>query len=204
MDDVQLRELCRLAPFENAADAELALFSSLETLGFLLPEHLVRKLEAVLPSACASSLASGRAASRASGGTADAYVPPPGSGQAVERIQVVCSALAKRLPAELVVDLMRELPAPLASAFAGGAAHWVPQAERVTRREGARHVSEATLGSAQSLAGGRPRGPQQDSVAAANPHGDTKLSSARGLTQEREGETLAGTSALRARRKERT
>lgn len=201
MDEALVGELRRLAPFETAADAELALISSLETLGFLLPAHLVRKLEAALPSACEKPLASGREVSRAGARGGDADSTLPAAGQALERVQEVCALLAKRLPPELVGALVRELPAPLASAFAGGGARSVPEAGHVTRSEGPRHVSTAAIGSAHSLASGRPAGPQQESVDAANPHADTKLSSARGLTQEREGESLAETSPLRARPK---
>ncbi len=53
-------------------------------------------------------------------------------------------------------------------------------------------LAEGRPGSAHPLSEARPERAQSQSVARAdNPHGDTKLSSATGLTQEREGETLA-------------
>jgi hypothetical protein len=204
MDYAQLTaELTRLAPFESAVDARLALASSLQTLGFLLPEHLVETLAAALPDDCASALHAGREENRRAAHSRALEGVLPRSGQTLERIQEICGALAKLLPSELVGDLVRELPPPLARAFDGATAHHGEQAAHEARvRPETRHVSEARPGSAHSLASARPRGAQQESVATANPHRDTKLSSARGLTQEREGETLAETSALRRRARE--
>lgn len=204
MDFAQLTaDLRRLAPFESNEDAQLSLTSSLEVLGFLLPGHLVQALEAALPPQCAAPIESGRAVSKRPGG----FEPAPGiplSGQQLERIQEICAALGKLLSAELVRDLMRELPAPLASAFDGSAARAAEDAMYVAHLAptGTRHLSEAKIGSTHPLWNGRPSGAQQDSVAAANPHQETKLSSARGLTQEREGESLADTSGWRKRRKD--
>lgn len=201
MDDALLRALCSQAPFANGADAELALVSTLELLGFSLPEHLLRQLKAALPASCAGPLSAGQELSRSRNWAAIDEASLPAPGQPLERVEEVCSALARLLPAELVADLQRELPARLAGAFTDAGAHSLPAAGHTSRRAGARHLSEAALGSAHSLASGQPRGPQQDSVAAANPHGDTKLSSARGLTQEREKEDLAEGSAPTTRRK---
>jgi hypothetical protein len=57
---------------------------------------------------------------------------------------------------------------------------------------GGHTLAEGRPGSRRPLAEARPPAGQADSVARTdNPHGDTKLSSARGLTQEREKESIA-------------
>lgn len=59
------------------------------------------------------------------------------------------------------------------------------------RPGGTRPLSEARPGSRHPVSEAAPKDAQQHSVAEDNPHGDTKLSSTDGLTQEREHETLA-------------
>jgi hypothetical protein len=54
------------------------------------------------------------------------------------------------------------------------------------------------LGSAHPLSSGRAKQAQRGAVAEPNPHGDTKVSSATGLTQEREHESLAEGRAKRS------
>lgn len=59
------------------------------------------------------------------------------------------------------------------------------------RPGGTRTLSEGRPGSRHPISEARPTQRQQHSVEDDNPHGDTKVSSATGLTQEREHETLA-------------
>jgi hypothetical protein len=112
-------------------------------------------------------------------------------GFAVEHTGVVCQALAEALSEAVLHRLHEDLPAPLGALF--------------TPREPVRRFEYVHLDSAHhsTLAEGRPGGrhpvsearPERahtHSVARSdNPHGDTKLSSASGLTQEREHSTLA-------------
>jgi uncharacterized protein (DUF2267 family) len=110
---------------------------------------------------------------------------------AVEHVASVCHALAELLPETTLERLRRGLPgetaalleppAPAASARAHGSRP-LPRNTLAEGRPGSRHpISES-----------RPPGAHANSVVASdNPHGDTKLSSSRGLTQERERETLA-------------
>jgi hypothetical protein len=57
-------------------------------------------------------------------------------------------------------------------------------------------LAEASASSSRPLYAAQPQRAQSESVARSdNPHGETKLSSARGLTQEREDETLAAAHA---------
>ena len=59
------------------------------------------------------------------------------------------------------------------------------------RPGGTRTLSEGRPGSRKPVSEARPANHQQHSVADDNPHDDTKVSSATGMTQEREHETLA-------------
>ena len=123
---------------------------------------------------------------------------------AQEQAQVVCRALTELLSFSTIGRLRRSVPR-LASLF------MLP--EPPPPPSGPHHLREEP-GSDRTLAGGRPGGENplygarrstdaetpgasasrrhQHSVAASNdPHGDTKLSSSRGLTQERESASLA-------------
>ena len=108
-------------------------------------------------------------------------------GHAREVVASVCHVLGEHLSDDALGRLQRALPASLA-AFV------------VRPVDGAALVSGA--GTGHTLAEGRPGShapvseeradrTQQASITAANPHGDVKLSSAVGSTQEREHETLA-------------
>jgi hypothetical protein len=107
-------------PFTGAEDAELALTTTLETLGYLLPARLVRELEAALPEQCGWPLSFGRSVSeeherqaRGSRGREPAALP----GDTLERIQEVCAVLGRVLPPALVPEIVRALPSQLNGAF---------------------------------------------------------------------------------------
>lgn len=111
-------------------------------------------------------------------------------GFAVEHTGVVCQVLAEALPEAALHRLHEDLPGPLGALF-------TPR-ERRERFEyvhaEARHgsLAEGAPGSRHPLSEARPERAHTHSVARSdNPHGDTKLSSASGLTQEREHSTLA-------------
>jgi uncharacterized protein (DUF2267 family) len=113
-----------------------------------------------------------------------------GAGVARERAQIVLRALAEHLPEDVLTRLRRHLPGDIGALLArrevdrGVAEHAV--------RAGEGHsLARGRPGSRRPLSEARPTRTHAESVAAENPHGDTKLSSARGLTQERLGETLA-------------
>jgi uncharacterized protein (DUF2267 family) len=118
------------------------------------------------------------------------------AGRAREQVQIVCRALAEMLPDETVTLLRRRLP-QLAPLF------YLPEptpspevAERIERPRDP-ELPDGTLatgrpGSRHPLYDARPERAHAHSIARSdNPHGDTKLSSAHGFTQERERETLA-------------
>jgi hypothetical protein len=185
--------------FADANDAELALTTTLETLGFVLPARLVRELESELPEPCGWPLAFGRSVSENQKRTATwgarSREPHELPGRTVERIQEVCAVLARVLPSALVADISRELSPQLRAAFEPRRASALPPPARglpgtiAGGRPGSTHpISEARPGSRHPLS----TSTRAASLADANPHGDTKLSSARGMTQEREHETVAG------------
>jgi uncharacterized protein (DUF2267 family) len=129
--------LLRHGPFAEAEDAELALTTTLETLGYLLPARLVRELEASLPEPCGWPLSFGRSVSeeheRAALGTRQrelAALP----GDTLERIQEVCAVLRRALPSALVEDIVRALPPKLGGAFHARAVTTQPQASRGLQR----------------------------------------------------------------------
>jgi uncharacterized protein (DUF2267 family) len=115
-------------------------------------------------------------------------VPPA---RAVEHAAAVAHGLAELLPEELLARLRQALPAPTA-ALLEPPPPLDPDEVQPPPRASRRTLSEGRPGSSHPLSEARPFAAQANSVIASdNPHADTKLSSARGLTQERERESLA-------------
>ena len=176
-------------------DAAAVTATVLGALGGTLARAEAEALALVLPVELAAPLVRGERARAASGGPAGgglatrvaaaAQVP---LGRAVEHVASVCRALAERLPPAALERLRAALPADTAALFEPPVA-----AELEPKPHVARHtIAEGRPGSRHPLSEARPRGAQPDSLAASdNPHGETKLSSSRGLTQEREHESLA-------------
>ena len=110
---------------------------------------------------------------------------------ALELSAAVAMTLAEAIPEHVAEAVRQELSAPIAHLFQPPPQLHAPSAPRLDPR---RHtLAEGQPGSEQPLYAARPNRAQSESVVnAANPHGDTKLSSATGLTQEREEESLAG------------
>jgi uncharacterized protein (DUF2267 family) len=110
-------------------------------------------------------------------------------GFAKEHAVSVCQVVAEALSDEALGRLERALPRSIATLFErGSTASDLPP--RATSRGGT--LAEGRPGSSHPISEARPERAHGESVARAeNPHGDTKLSSSRGLTQEREGESLA-------------
>jgi uncharacterized protein (DUF2267 family) len=117
-------------------------------------------------------------------------------GQAIEHAASVMRAFADLLPGELLERLRRALPAETAALLEPTA----PEAAEHPMHHHRDTLAEGRPGSRHPLSEAGPARGQADSVVeSANPHGDTKLSSSRGLTQEREQESL-GTGRPGARR----
>jgi uncharacterized protein (DUF2267 family) len=123
---------------------------------------------------------------------------------AVEHAQIVCAALAGALSASTLERLSRHLPR-LATLFGRSRPPELPPGPHSVRatpaqehtlaagRPGSsRPLSDARSASQRALSDAMPELAHSHSVARSDdPHADTKLSSARGLTQERESESLA-------------
>ena len=176
--------------FSDAADAERALRATLAALGERLTFDEARSLALALPGD--ATLFWQESSYDADFDVAELYERVRrregiSLGRARERVQIVLAVLGSLLPEETKKLLERKLPAEVFALF-DERAESAPPAHRVhghtlaTGRGGSSHpVSEAA-----------PRRAHSESVALSrNPHGDTKLSSARGLTQERLDETLA-------------
>ena len=111
-------------------------------------------------------------------------------GFAAEHAQSVCRALSELLDEDALQRLTSRLPDELAVLFRRAEGTVPPPHEHA---HALRHtLSEGKIGSHKPLSEAAPQRAHRDSVARSdNPHGDTKLSSNHGTTQEREAETLA-------------
>lgn len=195
------------APFEDENEVRLALDASLAALrGGLTDDEA-----AELSSALGPELAAALAAERFRGELSleefyDRVALYEGMrmGVAIEQAQVVWSALVEVLPTATVQLLREHLPglAPLFTPRAAPNAAPAPEHVRSApapehtlaagRPGSTRPLSDARPDAARTLGTARPEPAHSQSVARSDdPHGDTKLSGAKGLTQERLHETLA-------------
>jgi hypothetical protein len=110
-------KIMRSAGFVRSADAERALVTCLEALGYLSPAHLIEPLKRELPESCVTPLELGMSFHAAH---AD-QKPGSLSGDTLERVQLVCGILGACLSPELTRQLANALPAPLALALDGRA-----------------------------------------------------------------------------------
>ncbi len=186
-----------LGPFENAAESHCSLAATLEVLG----ERLMDEEVAMLGQELAPTLAA-RLRTRPYGGDFSlaqfyeriARREHVRLGLSVEHAQVVCRALSELLTPTTLQHLRRHVP-ELSELL------HVPEPPRVPD---ARPVPRASARAPHTLAEGRPGGSEPlasashdqivhtHSIARSDdPHAETKLSSSRGLTQERLRRTLA-------------
>lgn len=179
----------------TASDARRAIFATLSTLA----ECLADRERAMLASALGPSLAP--AAQRGiHAGSFDADelfarvsrredVPP---GFAREHAEVVLVELARALPDPVRAHLGREVSPSIAARFAPPHHGDAPPHEHRAPAAFAHTLAAGNAGSASPVSTARPPIAQSHSVVREdNPHGDTKLSSSEGLTQERLDESLA-------------
>jgi len=107
-------------------------------------------------------------------------------GHARELAASACRVLAEALSREALQALRDALPPSIAAFVTIPAPEYVPG-----RSDRPRGIASGHFGSAHPLHEARIERAHTGSVAAANPHDDTKLSSSPGTTQERLHETLA-------------
>jgi uncharacterized protein (DUF2267 family) len=107
---------------------------------------------------------------------------------ALEHAQSVGRVLAEALPPSLLERLRRALPPDIAALLAPPPV----EAEPPPRTPYGHTLADGRPGSRHPLSeAARERAHSQSVARADNPHADTKLSTSRGLTQERERESLA-------------
>lgn len=196
-----VEQLLARTPFATPKETELALQVSLQTLRALLPRAVAAQLANTLPRECRQSLYPPSEDDDGLVMIEPARGDGAPDGSLLERVQMTCAALSTQLPAEILERLARELPSRLAQSFEPRAAHGdSPAHTRRSRQDntlasgrpgGSHPLSEGAPGSSRPLSSGRADRVQAGSVADPNPHGETKLSSSKGITQEREAETLA-------------
>lgn len=110
-------------------------------------------------------------------------------GHARELIASVCRVLAEELSSEAIEAIRAALPAALGALFAPPEpAEPEPPPGMQPPRE---TIAAGRPGSHHPVSDAHGRGAQSDSIAEDNPHAATKLSTAKGSTQERHGETIA-------------
>lgn len=118
---------------------------------------------------------------------------------AIESAEVVLQVVAASVSSELLVRMRKNLAPDVAALLtlpvetSPPERGFRPASERPARRD---TLASGRMGSEHPLSESAPDRAQRHSIAReANPHGESKLSSARGLTQERLGDSLAGASA---------
>jgi uncharacterized protein (DUF2267 family) len=187
-----LERIARRSGVTDLREAELIAWGVLQSLG----EHLTRReAEAVaqeLPPGLAPALTQ-----VTHGGSFDLYelqtrvAQRTGArrGVALEQLAVVGMTVAEAVRADVLDPIRRDLPAAVRVLLCPPRSFGPPPARRDPSR---RTLADGEPGGTRPLYRARPDSAHSESVARSdNPHAETKLSSARGLTQEREQRTLA-------------
>jgi uncharacterized protein (DUF2267 family) len=165
----------------------------LRSLGAMLTAEERLPLTTVLPAPCAQAVSASPSSGARTGSVERLYTECADAGPVAEAsrerelAQVVCAALGEVVPLEVRSRLTRALPVDVASLFAFVEATPFEPPQRPRGHT----IASGRPGSRHPLADSAPLDAQSDSVAEPNPHGDTKVSSATGATQERLHESLA-------------
>jgi uncharacterized protein (DUF2267 family) len=113
-------------------------------------------------------------------------------GFAREHAQVVCRVMTESLPFLMLQRIERALPETFGELFRSGRALGEPPPHRLVHAERAHTLATGRPGSQHPVSESPPPAGHHHSIACSdNPHEETKLSSAHGLTQERLEESLA-------------
>lgn len=206
-EETVLEHLLERAPFETTAEARSALQATLRALRSGLTDDEAQVLAEELDPPCAAPLSEahydGELSVEEFHRRVALHERQRGSVGA-EHAQLVCQVLGGLLSPSALQWLTQHVPM-LAREFAAPAIPQVISCVEHLRSEpapehtlaagrpgGSRPLSDARPTSNQPLSTGRAENAHAHSVARSDdPHGDTKLSSARGLTQEREDQSLA-------------
>lgn len=197
MADPLIIRLRELAPFADDRAAMRALEATVNALWIRLYPEERAQLAAELPSPVAERLQApgppGAVRRRRSRFAADVArkedVPLP---LATEHMEVVCRALSELMQTATRTWLAERLP-EVAELFELPQAEQPPEHERPSSPEAARNLASGRPGSTHPLSSANPELlAHEHSVARSDdPHASSKLSSARGLSQERDHRTLA-------------
>ena len=190
-----LRRIQELGPFQSAADAVLTLHATLEALGSLLTEGERLAVAGSLPAECARLVRGAPSTTR--GNVTDFFhrvATREGAalGRAVEHAEIACRALGETLSPSALARLQRAVP-DLARLFEPAPEPAPPPPHREAPGDVPRDLAEGRPGGERPLADADPHelAHRQSIARSDDPHAETKLSSACGLTQEREARTLA-------------
>jgi uncharacterized protein (DUF2267 family) len=206
-EETVLEQLLERAPFTTTSEARSALQATLRALRSGLTDDEARALAQELDGPWAAPLREGVYEGEL---TVEefyrlvAFHEQRRLSVGAEHAQIVCRALGSLLSPTALQRLVQQAPL-LAREFDAPPAPQVIQCPEHLRAAAApehtlaggrpgssRPLSEARPNPDRTLSGGRAENAHAHSVARSDdPHADTKLSSARGLTQEREGESLA-------------
>jgi hypothetical protein len=183
------------APFGSDDQAKAALWSTLELVASGLTTSERDALARALPPSFTAAV--GRAAMltpSTDGGRLERIAERGGAaaGRAVEAAEVACSVIGQSVPASVRAWLAAALP-DLARFFEPRAAPEPPPVHVGHPPSVPHDLAEGRPGSRHPLADANPleRAHRHSVARSDDPHGDSKLSSARGLSQERAGQTLA-------------
>jgi uncharacterized protein (DUF2267 family) len=207
LEETVLEWLLERAPFETASEARSALNATLRALRGGLTDDEAQALAQEIDAPWAAPLREGSYEGELSAEEFYRLVAFHGQRRlspGAEQAQIVCRALRSVLSPTALQRLSRQVPL-LAQEFEAPPELQVIQCAKHLRSSAApeqtlaagrpgssRPLSEARPNAGQTLSEGRAERAHAHSVARSDdPHGDTKLSSARGLTQEREDESLA-------------
>ncbi len=179
-----LQRACELGPFEDEKGARAVLLSALEVLGECLSADDARALAGDLPAALSKHVRAGaercepRQVYRRMAIRRGVHL-----GLAVEEVQVIGQVIAESIT-RATLERLRQHSPEFEELFAGSPTESALPAQARKKNQGGARARKPT-GHPEIL-------PQAHSIARSDdPHADTKLSSSRGLTQEREGRTLA-------------
>lgn len=179
-------------------DVEHVVVAVLDALGDVLSLDEARLIAAYLPGRWSALLVE---AAQREVGAADVHELVEGvawreniaRGWALEHATAVCEAVGRLLPDHVEHRLHADLPSQLAALLEPRYALVPPVRRSAGRPQPApRTLATGRARSAHPLSEARPEIAHSESVArSSDPHADTKLSGARGLTQERFEESLA-------------
>jgi uncharacterized protein (DUF2267 family) len=184
-----------LVGFSDVRQAERAIRATLATLGGQLPARERNAFANALPATFRASLGEDgyRALDRGEFYQLVGLREGVSLGFAREHAQVVCRVLGEQLPPDLCGAISQLLPESVADLFQQRPRSTPPPPPHPVPHGGEQHHTLATgkPGSRHPISEARPPGAHSHSVAEENPHGDTKLSSSEGMTQERLDDSLA-------------